>query len=124
MTRHDLQIEGDPENLCTGIVKHPDAQLIQSGENENWSYVANYGKQSLAEDQLGMAILFKQNDLIEITEDEYSHVVVLKPEDGSLTYYFLAAWEKEPDGIKTKEGFVDYLNETVQKLDHSIMVQY
>lgn len=124
MTKHDLQIEGNPENLCTGIVIHPDAQLIQSEGSENWSYLANYGKQSLAEDLLGMAILFKQKDLIEVTEDEYSHVVVLKPEDGSLTYYFLAAWEKEPGGIKTKEEFLDYLNEIVQRLDHPVMVQY
>ncbi len=124
MTKHDLQIEGNPENLCTGIVKHPDAQLIQSEENEGWAYLANYGKQSLAEDQLGMAILFKQKDLIEITEDEYSHVVVLKPEGGKLTYYFLAAWEKEPNGIKTKEEFVNYLNETVQKLDKPVFVEY
>jgi len=124
MTRHDLQIEGNADNLCTGIVKHPDAPLIQSGENQNWSYIANYGKQSLAEDQLGMAILFKHKDLIEVTEDEYSHVVVLKPENGKLTYYFLAAWEKEPGGIKTKEEFLDYLNEIVQRLDHPVMVQY
>ena len=124
MTKHDLQIEGNPENLCTGIVKHPDAQLIQSEGSENWSYLANYGKQSLAEDLLGMAILFKQKDLIEITEDEYSHVVVLRPEGGKLTYYFLAAWEKEPNGIKTKEEFVNYLNETVQKLDKPVFVEY
>jgi len=124
MTKHSLQIEGNPDNLCTGIVKHPDAPLIQSGENQNWSYIANYGKQSLAEDQLGMAILFKHNDLIEVTEDEFSHVLVLKPETGKLTYYFLAAWEKEPNGIKTKEEFLDYLNEIVQRLDHPVMVQY
>ena len=124
MTKHDLQIEGNPENLCTGIVKHPDAQLIQSEGSENWSYLANYGKQSLAEDQLGMAILFRQKDLIEITEDEYSHVVVLKPDDGKLTYYFLAAWEKELDGIITKEKFVNYLNLTIQKLNNPIKIEY
>jgi hypothetical protein len=71
-----------------------------------------------------MAILFKHNDLIEVTEDEFSHVLVLKPETGKLTYYFLAAWEKEPNGIKTKEEFLDYLNEIVQRLDHPVMVQY
>jgi hypothetical protein len=124
MTKHELQIEGNPDNLCTGIVKHPDAELIRSGENEGWIYLANYGKQSLANDRLGMAILFKQSNLIEVTEDEFSHVVVLKPERGRLTYHFLAAWEKEPDGIQTKDEFINYLNEVVVRLDYPIVVQY
>lgn len=123
MTKHDLTITGSPENLCTGIVKHPDAELIQSEKNDGWIYLANYGKQSLAEDLLGMAVLFKQQDLIKISEDEYSHVVVLKPENGTLTYYFLAAWEKEPVGIKSKAEFINYLNTTVQKLDHPAVIQ-
>ncbi len=123
ITKHDLFITGSPENLCTGIVKHPDAALIQSDKKQGWAYLANYGKQSLAEDQLGMAVLYRQQDLIKITEDEYSHVLVLKPETGKMTYYFLAAWEKEPDGIKTENEFIDYLNETVQKLDYPVKVQ-
>jgi len=70
-----------------------------------------------------MAILFNQKDLIELTEDKLSHVVVLKPENGNLAYHFLAAWEQEPNGIKTKDEFVLYLNEVVKKLDHPIMIQ-
>ena len=35
MTKHHLKIDGEAENLCTGIVKHPDAQLIQSEDNQN-----------------------------------------------------------------------------------------
>jgi hypothetical protein len=124
MTKHHLLIEGNPENLCTGIVKHPDAELIRSEENGGWAYLANYGKQSLAIDQLGMAILFRQNDLIEVAEDEYSHVLVLKPENGKLTYYFLAAWEKEPNGITTREEFIEYLKKIIQRLDHPLLIKY
>ncbi|KPL14409.1 MAG: hypothetical protein AMS26_10705 [Bacteroides sp. SM23_62] len=125
ITRHSLQIEGNPDNLCTGLVKLPEAALIQPPEGQNdWTYLATYGKQSLADDSLGMAIMFNRNYLIEITEDELSHVVVLEPDNGSLTYYFLAAWEQEPDGIKTKEEFIEYLKEMVQRLNHPLMVQY
>ncbi len=125
LTKHDLQIEPDPENLCSGIVKLPEAEIIKSSdERANWSYLATYGKQSLVPDFLGMAILFNKKDLLQMTEDEFSHVIILKPASGRLTYYFLGAWEQEPYGIKSKEVFIDYLNKTVQKLDHPISVNY
>ncbi len=86
-------------------------------------YLATYGKQSLANDLLGMAVLFNQKDLIELTEDKLSYVVVLKPENSQLNYHFLAAWEQEPNAIKTKDEFVLYLNEVVKKLDHPIIIE-
>ncbi|MCI0512807.1 DUF4861 family protein, partial [candidate division KSB1 bacterium] len=90
---------------------------------DGWMYLATYGKQSLANDLLGMAVLYQQKDLIELTEDKLSHVVVLKPENGNLTYHFLAAWEQEPNGIRTKDEFVRYLNEVVKKLNQPIMIE-
>lgn len=123
MTRHALQIDGNAENLCTGLIKLPDTELIQSAEKDGWMYLATYGKQSLANDLLGMAILFHQKDLIELTEDQLNHVVVLKPENGNLTYHFLAAWEQEPNGIRTKDEFVRYLNEVVKKLNQPIIIE-
>jgi hypothetical protein len=117
MTRHDIRIEGTPENLCTGIVKHPDANLFRSETGEGWGYMATYGVQSLANDKLGMAILFRNEDVMELTEDEQSHVVVLKTDDGSLSYFSLAAWQLEPQGIENETMFLDYLNETVLRLN-------
>jgi hypothetical protein len=124
MTCHSLTVQGNPENLCTGIVQLPETEWITSAKDGDWAYIATFGKQSLAEDTLGMAVLYRQKDLIQMTKDEYSHVVVLKPEDGKLTYYLLGAWEQEPNGIKTKDGFVSYLNETVKKLDRPVSVRY
>jgi len=123
MTKHDVQIDGSPENLCTGIVKHPDANVIEGTAENGWTYFATFGKQSLAEDTLGMAVLYKVSDLVEVTEDSESHVVVLNPENGELTYYFLAAWEKEPDGIQTEEAFKQYLEQTIAELNSPIKVE-
>lgn len=118
LTRHDLAISGNPPNLCTGIVKHPDANLLsKTGAENGWSYLATYGKQSLADDNLGMAVLYKTSDLIEIQEDSNSHVAVLNPAGGKLTYYFLAAWEKEPGGIQSEAQFVQYLEQIVAEMD-------
>lgn len=124
LTRHDLTISGNPENLCTGLVKHEAARILKAeAANGEWSYFANYGKQSLADDNLGMAILYRKSDLIEFVEDDFSHVIVLRPGDGGkLSYYFLAAWEQEPGGIKTEAEFQTYLEETVQRLNHPVRV--
>lgn len=125
MSRHDVNITGDAGNLCTGLVKHENAELLVSdADGGGWRYLANYGKQSLADDNLGMAIMFRESDLIEITEDALSHVVVLKRQGGELSYYFLAAWEQEMDGITNKEEFLDYLKSEITKLNEPIVVSF
>lgn len=123
LTKHQVEIDGNPDNLCTGIVKLDSTVLLVSPEsNKGWSYLATYGKQSLANDMLGMAVLYRKSDLIEVTADQLSQVVVLKPENGRLTYYFLGAWEQEPDGIKNKEEFEAYLNQTIAELNAPVVI--
>jgi hypothetical protein len=125
LTQHDLNISGNPNNLCTGIVKHDSAQVIQSADLPGeWQYLATYGRQSLANDMLGMVVFYRKQDIVENTEDEQSWVVVLKPQNGRLRYYFAAAWEKEPMGIATKADFISYLNETVIRLDKPVQVKF
>ncbi|MEJ2355779.1 MAG: DUF4861 family protein, partial [candidate division WOR-3 bacterium] len=86
-------------------------------------YLASYGKQSIIGDKLGMAVLYRNKDKITITQDNLNEVVVLKPEERTLTYYFLAAWEQEPGGIKNEEEFIDYLEQTVRELDSPISIE-
>jgi hypothetical protein len=118
LTKHAIAISGNPENLCTGIVKLDSTKLLSSPEtSEGWAYLATYGKQSLANDHLGMAVLYRKNDLIEVSEDQFSHAVVLKPANGRLTYYFLGAWEQEANGIKTAEAFAAYLQQAAAELN-------
>ena len=124
LTKHVVNISGNPENLCTGIVKLDSTKLLISPEtSEGWVYLATHGKQSLANDKLGMAVLFRKNDLMKITEDQHSHVVVLKPANGQLTYYFLGVWEQEPNGIKTAEAFEAYLDQTVAELNAPVVIE-
>jgi hypothetical protein len=48
--------------------------------------------------------------------------VVLNPSRGHLNYYFLAAWEQEPGGIKTEQEFIAYLDSSIQKLDQPLII--
>lgn len=124
LTKHDITLDKDIDNLCTGIVKSEGVNILQSEDKEGgWGYLASFGNQSIIGDKLGMAVLYKNEDKIKTTEDELNEVVVLKSENGQLTYYFLAAWEQETEGIKNEEEFIKYLEKTIKELDSPISIE-
>ncbi len=124
MTRCDVSLGQPLPNLCTGIVKAENAPVFTDDGAQAWAYLATWGAQSLAEDQLGMAIVFPRSALKEITEDAHSHVVVFNPGGPKLSYYFLAAWEQEPGGIKTQADFMNYLNTVCRALSQPAQVTF
>ena len=121
LTRHDVTLSEELPNLCTGIVKHEE-ELLQKEEG-GWGYIATWGAQSVEKDMLGMAIIYRSSDKQLVSEDPYSHVIVLSPTDKKLRYYFLAAWEQENNGIKTKDAFIQYLDETLKKMAKPVLVK-
>lgn len=122
LTKCQLRLSQPLDNLCTGIVKLKNSEVL-TGEQGAWGYLATWGAQSLAEDNLGMAVLYRKKDLIEMTEDQFSHVITLRPDNRELKYYFLAAWEQEPQGIQTKAAFLAYLDQVLLELDTPLTVK-
>jgi len=43
--------------------------------------------------------------------------LVFKPTTKATSFYFLGAWEQEPNGIKSKEEFVKYLDQKLELLN-------
>jgi hypothetical protein len=123
ITRHTLRIDGESDNLCTGLVKLPNTEMIPPPSAGEYSWLATWGVQSLNNDQLGMAIIYRRADLILQTEDANSHVVVLRPEKGVLRYRFLAAWELEPGGVTSSAAFTEELDNIVIKLNNPIVIE-
>jgi len=122
LTKTELELSESLENICTGIVKLPETVVLNPENNDGeWTYRATFGIQTLQEDYLGMAVFYKKTDLIETTEDELNHVVVLKPTDNKLTYYFGAAWEHDRSEVKTIEQFREFLNRQIELLNHGIL---
>ena len=64
-----------------------------------------------------MCILYKTDDVIEVTDDKYSEVVVLKPVNNKLTYYFGAAWQQDASGIRSMEDFEELIKSQIQLKD-------
>jgi hypothetical protein len=122
-TKYSIQLSADLPNLCTGIVKHDAAELIKGEHTTGWNYLATWGAQTLFDDNLGMAILYNQDSPVEINEDVFSHVVLLSPVNNKVEYYFLAAWEQETNGVKTKQEFIDYLDEQVNFLNNPVDIR-
>ncbi len=113
-------------NMAIGMVKHPGTELIQGDTDTSgytWTYTASWGEQSLSDDEplLGMAVIYRRSHRDQQTEDDSSYVSVMdtagsRADIGEVEYYFLAAWEGEPNGITSREAFVNYLNQTVERL--------
>ncbi len=117
MTKATLTPSQKLENLVTGIVKSDGASILkEESENGTWGYLATYGEQTLVPDNLGMAIFYQLDEVSEISDSEFDHLIVFKPTTEPITYYFAAAWEKEMDGIKSEAEFVSYLKDNLRML--------
>jgi hypothetical protein len=126
ITTHNITLNGKYGKICTGLIRDSKASLfIDTLSSRKWCYIATWGKQSLADDSLGIAVVFKKDDMIKLNEDANNYFVILNPDhEGKLTYKFLAAWEKEPGGIPNEKAFKEYLANTLKKLDNPIKVDY
>lgn len=119
----ELFVDKNIDNLATGINKIKDIELIVSHEKSNkWSYIASFGLQSLNKDMQGLAIFVRTKQVKEITSDDLNHVVVLKPENGYVEYYFMPTWELDKEPVKTKEDFMKCIDEVLNRLNNNINV--
>jgi hypothetical protein len=120
LTKCELNISNDPENIVTGFAKFEGTDFIRNNGKSIWAYMALYGNQTLVgpEDKLGIAVFYRRNNFIEMLEDKLNYVVKLRTENGNVDYYFCAAWEQEPDGIKSLNEFIKYLDDTIELLDN------
>ncbi len=97
--------------------------ISNPGSKEKYGYLATWGKQSLNSDELGLVVFFDPANFILFTEDEFSHVVKLQPKQGTLQYYFAAAWVKEPGGIQSEEQFKKYIDQVAIELAQPVKVK-
>jgi len=117
-TKAELTPSKEISGICTGIVKFKNIPLVKK-ESAKWAYIATYGTQTLvsATDKLGMAVFYKLDETAQLKEGVDDHLIVFKPTTKSLTYYFLGAWEQEPNGIKTEAAFFADLNKKLETLE-------
>lgn len=113
LTQVLVESETPVETWATGIVRHDLEPLVSPHENQEWGYLATWGEQSLANDNLGMAIFFRHADLQQIIDDTHNHLVLLKG-GNRARYQFAAVWRDAE--IQNREQFIAYLDETAAAL--------
>ena len=125
LTKSEIQISNNADNIVTGLAKYENTELIKSNYKDGWNYLALYGKQTLVNDndKLGIVVFYNSNELIELFDDTISYIVKLKPNKGNVIYYFAAAWEQEENGIKNIQEFKKYLEATIQILNNPVTVE-
>lgn len=123
LTRQWLTLSGDNDQMCTGLVKDEKGTLKTAEPTAtSYGYAATFGPQSLHNDNLGIAVLIAPSNFLGFGVDELSHIIKLKSIGGKLDYYFLAAWEGEPGGIKTEEQFLAYVAKVARELAQPVTV--
>lgn len=123
-SRMELLADQPIDNLATGIIKSKDAELLTSVNSAGeWAYMATFGKQSLNNDNMGLAIFYKKHQLQSLTADDLNHVLVLAPDKGYLEYYFMATWELDWEAVKDKASFLLKLEEMLNTLNQKPIVQ-
>jgi hypothetical protein len=117
-TKHTIHPSKAIAGICTGIVKQKNTEVFKKeSQNKKWAYIATYGAQSLVPDKLGMAIFYEINTIESVVDAEFDHLLVFKPRTTPTAFYFLGAWEQEKAGIKSKEEFIQYLDEKLALLN-------
>lgn len=121
-----LDLSEPLDNIAVGIVKHPDTVFLEGDldiSGHAWTYVASWGRQSLANDHLGMMLLFRRQDRSKQVVDDHNYVSVLQPRNGRVEYYFGAVWEQEPGGIASETEFRSLLEKEAEKLTLPLRMQ-
>lgn len=121
LTRVQALTNKDIPQLAVGIVKHDVETISYTDKESEWLYLATFGIQSLADDELGMAVFFRSSDLHNITDDNLNELAILNA-GNNVEYYFAARWAGEANPVKTKQQFVDYLEQARKTLNNPIQV--
>ncbi len=112
----ELSTNNKVEHLCTGFIKNENTEFL-TGKSGRWTYIASFGKQSLNNDMMGLAIFAKTSQVKEITNDELNHVVVFNTAGNYTDYYFMPTWELDQEPVVTKTDFQQCIDEVLSRLN-------
>lgn len=123
MTLEELYFSAPVDRVCTGIIADKKAEsFVMKSRNGKWTCLATWGAQSLNSDNLGLAVIASSAQNPRIENDKLNNLMIFDVKDSVLKYYFLSAWELEPNGIKTLEQFKAYLQHELDALESPVNV--
>ena len=123
-THISVSVSEPSDNIVAGLVAHDGMQVIKSQQGE-WGVVATWGSQSILteNDDLGLALFYRLDQVEEVFEGEYDHLVSFKPLT-SLDYKILAVWPKRSSDVKTADAFETYLVNKLKMFSDPLVAVY
>ncbi|MEH6405694.1 MAG: DUF4861 family protein [Leeuwenhoekiella sp.] len=125
-TKAELTPASEIDGFATGIVKFKDIPLMQAtSKSGDWAYIATYGTQTLVSDDdlLGMVLFYKTNQVQEVKDGPFDHLLIFKPTTQTITYYLSGSWNEQIGGIKDEQAFKADLDEKLKDLDAKGMLE-
>lgn len=117
--------------VVSGIVNMHDLKLNDLSSAKS-ALRYTYGKQSLNEDKLGMAILAEKNEVIEWFETpakgqditETYAVKMKNSTNDSTDFRFYAAWEMTDDRFKTEADFAEFMKKQQMRFENPVRIAF
>lgn len=107
--------------IVAGLTHHQGMKVIEGHAPGGWHYIATWGAQSLARDDLGIALFFPPEDATGPIDDGQTLFVRFR-DSCAIRYAFAAAWAQERGGIRGEAAFRLWLDEAAQTLAHPATV--
>lgn len=103
---------GDGAPFVTGLTKHDGATVVEAeADSTGWAYVATWGRQSLAGDDLGIALFYYRPDHVAGPPVDDGATLYLAFRDPSaIEYAFGSAWAQDQQGIHSLDEFKSWLS--------------
>ncbi len=138
--KSDVTLKGSNQKIVTGIVNInlKKDTLFTVHPNKNRTIIYTFDKQTEVGDNLGMALILKQNELKRVEKapstgsgrsidgnSPISHTFYaeLQAENNKVSYCFFAGWEQTNSEFKTQSGFESMLVNEANKLENPIIIE-
>lgn len=120
----ELKLDNPIIQLATGIIDNPDAEyFVPENTHGKWTYIATFGRQSMNDDNQGLAVFARKNQIEKITRDSLNYVIVFKKQSKEIEYYIMPTWELGVEPIVTKQDFINCINKELDKLDNPLKIR-
>lgn len=118
ITRVEAHASAPIADLMTGITRHPGVQVIHSVNAVNgWAYVGTWGKQSLANDDLGIALFYRPTAVHDGTPMEKDDTIYVRfVQSDRFDYAFGAAWIQDRQGVASLDTFKTWLDTRLNEI--------
>ncbi len=121
--QHDLMIPENAPPLCTGLMKKDDANYFhEDGIEGIWAHNIAEKSETVA-DTFGLAVLVKEDFIINRASDDLNHLFLLNTKDHTkLSWHGLGIWNENSDGFTNKEEFFSFLLELKNRIDNPVNI--